>query len=216
MRCRLHVRRSDKVEEYANSVHELQEYLNETEKYYNQIQSLKNLGQNSLTKTIFLASDNTSILEQAKNMYVSIMKNSFKILETFCFFCRRPDWDIFGFVSTYSSSLKERKMGLVEIARDILLLAECDYVICGFSSNVRIYKNPRILCKFPTLFLFFQVCRLIFEMQSFKQFGNPKSIQSLDGGYTFNLLYHSLSNNNNNMKLRKIIRKNGTQEISTI
>ncbi len=71
---RLHVRLTDKYTEdmylksSKSSVHELQKYLNETEKYFKELESLQNLPHNSLQRRVFLASDNTTILKQVQIM----------------------------------------------------------------------------------------------------------------------------------------------------
>lgn len=50
---------------------------------------------------------------------------------------RKPKWNILAFPTNITlSNQPDRSEALDTIVRDIILLSECDYIICGFSSNV--------------------------------------------------------------------------------
>ncbi|OXA54270.1 Glucose dehydrogenase [FAD, quinone] [Folsomia candida] len=144
----MQIRRTDKINEAPESVHEVAEYMAQAEEYFQKIESNNAFEQPSIPRIVYISSDNTSAIDKARSLY--------------------PNWKVLGFHSSFSESIDNRKFGLFEIARDILLLAECEYVVCGLSSNL---------------------CRLIYEMQTYKKFHkNPPHLKSLDGEYSYQLL----------------------------
>ncbi|OXA64716.1 alpha-(1,6)-fucosyltransferase-like [Folsomia candida] len=127
----------------------LSEYMAQAEKYFKKIEVL---GQKPIPRVVYISSDNTSVINEARSLY--------------------PTWKVLGFHSSLSESFSKRKFGLSEIARDILLLTECEYVVCGLSSNL---------------------CRLIFETQTYKKFNqDPPHLMSLDGQYEYALHGHRI------------------------
>ncbi|XP_035707420.1 alpha-(1,6)-fucosyltransferase-like [Folsomia candida] len=140
----LQIRRTDKVRESPRSVHEVAQYMAQAEEYFLKIEAKYNI---SVPRRVYISSDNTSVIDEARSLYLN--------------------WTVMGFHSSFSESLKNRKLGLFEIARDILLLSECEYVVCGLSSNL---------------------CRLIYEMQTYLKFNlDAPHLKSLDGGYHYPL-----------------------------
>ncbi|OXA53603.1 Alpha-(1,6)-fucosyltransferase [Folsomia candida] len=138
----LHIRRTDKYLEAPKSVHEVSEYMAQAEKYF---QKIEVLGKKPIPRVVYISSDNTSVINEARSLY--------------------PTWKVLGFHSSLSESFTKRKFGLFEIARDILLLTECEYVIC----------------------------QLISEMQTYKKFNqDPPHLKSLDGQYEYPLISHGL------------------------
>ncbi|OXA42360.1 Alpha-(1,6)-fucosyltransferase [Folsomia candida] len=147
----LQVRSTDKVTEYSDSVHPLSLYFHHAEEYFLKLEK----NSTKIPRIVYLSSDNSSLVSVARERY--------------------PSWKIIGFPATFSEKWETRRHDVFEIIRDIILLSECDHVVCGFSSNV---------------------CRLILEIQSWKYYRfNPGNIsnngssrlKSLDGAYIYNL-----------------------------
>lgn len=110
----IHVRRTDKVGTEA-AFHGIEEYMSYVEEYYDRLEMQKTVK----IRKVFLASDDPSVLPQAKSRY--------------------PDY---VFVSdpeiTRSAGLNKRYTdnSLHGIIVDIHFLSLCDYLVCTFSSQV--------------------------------------------------------------------------------
>ena len=84
--------------------------------YFNALRSLNKKLDNPIVK-VFLASENHTILEKSRKRYPNITILVFPSHKTF-------------------KTQEERAGELDSIIRDIILLSQCEYVICAYSSNV--------------------------------------------------------------------------------
>ncbi len=70
-------------------------------------------------RKVFIASDDPSVISEAKKSY------------------SEPEWEILGDSTVaQSAALSQRYNGLNGIVRDVVLLSECDFLVCTFSSQV--------------------------------------------------------------------------------
>lgn len=110
----VHVRRTDKINLEAD-YHRLEEYMYWVDLYYKKLSMKQKLDQ----KRVYLASDDASVLPEAKKTYPS-----------------------YEFISdneiSKSAGLNERysDKSLHGVIFDIQMLSECDYLVCTFSSQV--------------------------------------------------------------------------------
>ena len=111
-----HVRRTDKVNEFPGSVHDLGKYFKA---------ATRSLGSMAgKTVLVFVASDDHLVLRQAH----SHAKHQ----------APAATWNVVSFPSNQTLQTQHaRSADLYSIVRDVAVLAECDFVMCGFSSNVR-------------------------------------------------------------------------------
>ncbi|CAG7686969.1 unnamed protein product, partial [Allacma fusca] len=111
----IQARRTDKIKEAKNSYHSIDEYEHIFKMYFQM------LGKRQDTKTVFVASDDHTVLMHIRKSY------------------KLPTWKILGFdTNTTMSNQKERNSdsGLISIVRDVHFLTKCNFVICGLSSNI--------------------------------------------------------------------------------
>ncbi|CAG7835828.1 unnamed protein product [Allacma fusca] len=140
----IHVRRTDKIGTEA-SLHSLKEYMVHAEEYFSIMEKVH--GQ--VKRRVFIASDEPSVIAEAMNSYP------------------RPEWEILGDAKVaQSASMGQRYngAGLVGILKDVFVLAECDFVVCTFSS---------------------QVCRLAYELIQAKHTDASERFVSLDDVYYY-------------------------------
>lgn len=62
----MQIRRTDKTDEGLDTFHELDEYFIEAEAYFKKIELSQSSGRESLPRIVYLSSDNTTVLEDAK------------------------------------------------------------------------------------------------------------------------------------------------------
>ncbi|ODM92730.1 Alpha-(1,6)-fucosyltransferase [Orchesella cincta] len=138
----VHVRRTDKVGTEA-SFHPLKEYMVHVEEYF----AIREKYEGPVQRRVFIASDDPNVISEASRTYTS------------------SEWQIMGDRTVaQSASVAQRYNGLIGIIKDVFLLAECDYVVCTFSS---------------------QVCRLAYEIMQTKHADASGRFVSLDDIYYY-------------------------------
>lgn len=111
---------------------------------------------------------------------------------------KSPEWEILGdsrVAQSASMSQRYNREGLNGILKDVFALAECDFVVCTFSSQVSLYQhlnffvyistcsiNFGIVC---TTLLCLQVCRLAYELIQAKHADASERFVSLDDIYYY-------------------------------
>ena len=135
----VHIRRTDKAVEAA--FYEVEEYMLHVEEYYKLLSTRQTVD----VKTVYLATEKGQLLEEIRTKYPEYT------------FISNTDEQ---FVEV--QSLRESEYMVQGIAIDVLLLAETDFLVCTFSSNV---------------------CRLAFELMQTIRTGAENSFYSLDSGY---------------------------------
>ncbi|KAK6022467.1 hypothetical protein OSTOST_11835 [Ostertagia ostertagi] len=112
----VHVRRTDKLIEEAK-YHPVEEYMAWTDIYF-QIQD--RLRKRNVTRRVYIASDDPTILPKIKKMSVILY----------------PDYKVYGnvrFAEAAENRYNERSLrGLLS---DVVTLSKCDYLVCTFSSH---------------------------------------------------------------------------------
>ncbi|CAK8692474.1 unnamed protein product [Clavelina lepadiformis] len=116
----VHVRRTDKVGTEA-AFHAIEEYMKHVIAWYDKydLRMSKEKSGEKATRRVYLASDDTSVLPEARKMY--------------------PDYVFLGDTAIAdSASLRSRysKGSLRGVIVDIHFLSKCDYLSCTFSSQV--------------------------------------------------------------------------------
>lgn len=139
----IHVRRSDKINKEAK-FHDLEEYMYHVEDYYKRIE----LEEPRQERKVFVATDDPKVIEECREKY--------------------QRYNCLGFSenANLASKLKSRytNSSLWGTLMDIFFLADCDYVICTFSSGF---------------------CRLAYELMYSVQPDAANRIHSLDVEYFY-------------------------------
>ncbi|GFR88564.1 alpha-(1,6)-fucosyltransferase [Elysia marginata] len=110
----IHIRRTDKINLEA-AFHSLEEYMTHVEDFYNQMERKKP----GITRRVYLASDDSSVLEEAKMKY-----------ENYVFISDNSISRSAGLNTRYSDG------SLRGVIIDIHYLSRCDFLVCTFSSQV--------------------------------------------------------------------------------
>ncbi|CAL8116612.1 unnamed protein product [Orchesella dallaii] len=114
----LHVRRTDKLIKEAAS-YPLKAYLSHVTRYLRARE--KNEGK-PISGHIFLASDEPKVIEEARNLEKKTNKWKLQANET---------------IARDATNVRHRfKSGILAILIDVMLLADCEFVVCTFTSNV--------------------------------------------------------------------------------
>lgn len=110
----VHIRRTDKVGTEA-AFHSLEEYMRSVDEYFNQLEMVQQVDK----RRIFLASDDPKVIDEARSKY--------------------PHYDVIGdpeIAKVAAVSTRYTDSSLNGIMLDIDLLAQCDFLVCTFSSQV--------------------------------------------------------------------------------
>ncbi|CAG7819763.1 unnamed protein product [Allacma fusca] len=139
----IHVRRTDKIT-YEASFHSLEEYMVHAREYFDIQEKVR--GQ--IIRNVFIASDDPAVISEAKTNY------------------SKPGWRILGSMEVARTAKSERYglSGLIGVLKDVFVLAECDFLICTFSS---------------------QICRLAYELVQAKHADASGRFVSLDSIYYY-------------------------------
>lgn len=116
----IQVRRTDKINTEA-AFHNVEEYMEHVEAWYDKLalRRLKEGNTDPLVRRVYVASDDASVLPEARRKY--------------------PSYTFYGDVDiANSASLNQRysKISLRGVIMDIHFLSNCDYLVCTFSSQV--------------------------------------------------------------------------------
>lgn len=65
---RMQIRRTDKINEAPESVHEVAEYMAQAEEYFQKIESNNAFEQPSIPRIVYISSDNTSAIDKARSL----------------------------------------------------------------------------------------------------------------------------------------------------
>lgn len=97
------------------------------------------------------------------------------------------EWEVLGDPGiAQSAALSQRYNGLNGIIRDVILLSECDYLVCTFSSQVNYFYNicQKVQAQ-ESKILSPQVCRLAYEILQTKHTDASQRFVSLDDIYYY-------------------------------
>ncbi|XP_053608629.1 alpha-(1,6)-fucosyltransferase [Plodia interpunctella] len=110
----VHIRRTDKVGTEA-AFHHIDEYMQHVRQYYDKLELTAKVD----VRRVYLASDDANVLEDARKKY--------------------PDYVFLGDSSIAQSAATHRRYtpaSLTGLLVDLNMLANCDYLVCTFSSQV--------------------------------------------------------------------------------
>lgn len=110
----VHIRRTDKVGTEA-AFHHITEYMGHVADYYDQLELTQELER----RTVYLASDDPNVLEDARRKY--------------------PEYTFLGDAAIAKTAATHRRYtpaSLTGLLVDLHLLSMCDYLVCTFSSQV--------------------------------------------------------------------------------
>ncbi|CAL8116615.1 unnamed protein product [Orchesella dallaii] len=113
----LHVRRTDKLIREAAS-YPLKAYLSHVTRY---LKAREKIERKSITGRIFLASDEPEVIKEARNLEKRTKRWKIQANET---------------IALAAEAKKRLSNGILGILIDVMLLADCEFVVCTFSSNV--------------------------------------------------------------------------------
>jgi hypothetical protein len=125
----VHIRRTDKLQQEA-SYHSVEEYMTQVEEWYDRRKTL--FGKEE-ERRVFLATDDKSVLSQATELYPHYKFSSDNK------------------VSQTAGQMRSRysEAGLYGVVLDVILLSECDYIVCTLSSQVIFQGGPRLVHPAP-------------------------------------------------------------------
>jgi hypothetical protein len=114
----VHIRRTDKLQQEA-SYHSVEEYMTQVEEWYDRRETMYGKKEE---KRVYLATDDQTALNQA--------------IETYPNYKFVSDNDVSKTAGELSSRYSEK--GLYGVVLDVVMLSECDYIVCTLSSQVSI------------------------------------------------------------------------------
>ncbi|CAK8676658.1 unnamed protein product [Clavelina lepadiformis] len=139
---RVHIRRTDKF-----ITHPVEAYMDHVERWWNREEQRNQLRGNvkNFKRQIYVATDASSVIPKLRSRY-----SKYQIVHN-------------KVSTTYASGSKRRSdPGLEGLLTDIHILSKCDFVVCGYSSNV---------------------CRLVYHLMQSLYADPSDRLYSIDGGY---------------------------------
>ncbi|VDK38483.1 unnamed protein product [Taenia asiatica] len=204
----VHIRRTDKIKTEA-AFHKLEEYMYYVDQYFDKLDAERLMRARTeewygddtsslpsrITRRVFIATDDAEVLAEARRLYSSVLSSN-----------GEPRYQFIGDVHrAQSASLSTRYThdSLLSVVADVFALANTDYIVCTFSSQVRhvffslcatLYQCLDVTSLWKTtLFAHIrsytlQICRLAYELMQTHpaQLGDASMrAQSLDDTYYY-------------------------------